>query len=170
MRRIYGLEIAGRARPTGRFFGFLSYTLSRSERRDHPNAPWRLFDFDQSHILTLSMVYKLGRGWELGGTFRLVSGNPITPVIGSVYDVTSDIYQPIYGALNSQRVGLFHRLDVRLEKMWRFTHWNLAFYIDIQNIYSRMNPEGTLYNYDYRESQVVGGLPIIPSLGLRGEL
>lgn len=168
--RIYGLEIAGRARPRGRFFGFLSYTLSRSERRDHPSDSWRLFDFDQTHILTASLVYRLGRGWELGGTFRLVSGNPLTPVLGSIYDVTSDVYQPVYGAVNSTRSGLFHRLDVRLEKMWTFTSWRLAFYIDIQNIYSRMNPEGTLYNYDYRESQVIGGLPIIPSIGLRGEL
>ncbi len=167
---IYGLEIAGRARPRGRFFGFLSYTLSRSARRDHPSDNWRLFDFDQTHIFTVAAVFKLGRGWELGGTFRLVSGNPMTPIIGSIYDVTSDLYQPIYGAINSTRSGLFHRLDVRLEKMWTFTAWRLAFYIDVQNIYNRQNPEGQLYNYDFRESQVIPGLPIIPSIGLRGEM
>ncbi|MBK8171541.1 MAG: TonB-dependent receptor [Sandaracinaceae bacterium] len=168
--RIYGMEVAGRARPRGRFFGFLSYTLSRSERLDRPGSAWRVFDFDQTHIFTVSLVYKLGRGWELGGTFRLVSGNPLTPVIGSVYDVTSNVYQPLYGMVNSDRVGLFHRFDVRLEKMWTFTNWRLAFYSNVQHVYNRMNPEGTLYNYDFRESQVVGGLPIIPSIGVRGEL
>ncbi len=32
--RIYGLELMGRLQPAGRFSGFLSYTLSRSERND----------------------------------------------------------------------------------------------------------------------------------------
>src|SRR6185436_16758049 len=32
--RIYGLEVLGKLNPTGRTFGFVSYTLSRSERND----------------------------------------------------------------------------------------------------------------------------------------
>lgn len=168
--RIYGLEIAGRANPVGRFFGFLSYTLMRSERRDGPGEPWRLYDFDQTHILTLSAVYRLGRGWEVGGTFRLISGSPTTPIVGSIYDANADLYIPISGATNSARNPFFHRLDLRIEKTWRFESWKLALYLDVQNVYNRQNPEGTQYNFDYRQSSVISGLPIIPSIGVRGEL
>ena len=42
----------------------------------------RLFDYDQTHILTLVGSYLLPRNWQIGGRFRLVSGNPITPVTG----------------------------------------------------------------------------------------
>ncbi|MBV8756021.1 MAG: TonB-dependent receptor, partial [Deltaproteobacteria bacterium] len=68
--RVYGVEVAGRWTPDGAFSGFLSYTLSRSERDD--GMGWRPFDYDQTHILSVSGSYKLGRGWELGSTFRLV--------------------------------------------------------------------------------------------------
>ena len=46
----------------------------------------------------------------------------------------------------------------------------MALYLDVQNIYSRMNQEGVAYNYDYTRTQRIGGLPIIPSLGIRGEV
>jgi TonB family protein len=175
--RIYGAEFAAHLRPTTgegegarRYFGYLSYTLSRSERKDGPNEPWRLFDYDQTHILTAAFVYRFNRGWELGGTFRLVSGNPYTPVVGSVYDALNDVYIPIDGQVNSQRNPLFNRLDLRVQKTWTFDQWKLALFLDIQNLYNQKNPEGEVYNYDFSERSVLTGLPIIPSLGLRGEL
>jgi TonB family protein len=45
-----------------RFFGWISYTLSRSERHDVPSEPLSLFQFDQTHVLTLLGNYKFGRG------------------------------------------------------------------------------------------------------------
>jgi TonB family protein len=169
--RIYGLEVSGRVQPRGRpFFGFLSYTLSRSERRDRSGEPWRLFDFDQTHILSAAAVYMLGRGWEVGGAFRLVSGNPDTAITGGVFNDNAGVYTPVYGPVNGTRSSLFHRLDVRLEKKWTFESWRLAFYVDVQNVYNRQNQEGLLYNYNFTDSAVLPGLPIIPSLGLRGEL
>jgi len=167
---IYGLEVAGRANPVGRFFGFVSYTLMRSERRDGPGQAVRLYDFDQTHILTLSGVYRLGRGWEAGATFRLISGSPTTPIVGAIYDANSDLYIPISGAANSDRNPFFHRLDLRIEKTWKFEAWKFSLYLDVQNVYNRQNPEGIAYSYDYRQSAVISGLPIIPSLGVRGEL
>src|SRR5207302_10847017 len=56
--RIYGLEVLGKVHPTARVFGFVSYTLSRSERNDHGDG-WRLFDYDQTHILTAAGGYRL---------------------------------------------------------------------------------------------------------------
>jgi len=169
--RIYGMEVSGRIRPVGRrFFAYLSYTLSRSERRDHPGDPWRLFDFDQTHIFTVAGVYRLNRGWEVGATLRLVSGNPDTPVTGARLDLTNAVYSPLNGAVNSTRSPLFNRLDVRIAKQWTFQSWKLSLYLDIQNVYNQNNREGTSYSYDLSQSAAIRGLPILPALGIRGEL
>jgi TonB family protein len=170
--RIYGAEFSVNMRPaTGRhYFGYLSYTLSRSERKDGPLAPWRLFDFDQTHIMTVAFVYNFPRNWEIGGTFRLVSGNPNTPVIGSIYDALSDVYIPIDGRVNTLRNPLFHQLDVRIQKKWIFEGWRLAVFLDIRNAYNQQNQEGIIFNYDYSRQTPLLGLPIIPALGIRGEL
>jgi TonB family protein len=169
--RIYGLELAARVEPEGRrWFGFLSYTLSRSERRDGPGEPWRLFDFDQTHIFSVAGVVRLGRGWEVGATFRLVSGNPTTPIAFAEFDNNSSTYNPFYGATNSDRNPFFHRLDLRVEKLWDFEDWKLALYLDVQNVYNATNPEGVAYQFDFRRGAEIPGLPIIPSLGVRGEL
>ena len=166
--RIYGLELSAKVKPVGRFFGYLSYTLMRSERRDL-TGEFRLFDFDQTHILTLSSVYRLGAGWELGGTFRLVSGNPTTPVVGSVTGTDTDSILPIYGATNSSRSPMFHRLDVLVRKTWTLDWFKFMVYLDVQNIYNRQNAEGVVYDARYKTSGVISGLPILPDLGIRGE-
>ena len=170
--RIYGMEVSARVNPVRgrRFFGYLSYTLSRSERRDQPDDPWRLFDFDQTHIFTLASVVKLPRRWEIGATIRLVSGNPRTPFVNNAYDVGNDARYGIPGQINSERNPLFNRLDLRISKTWVFSRWKLALFLDIQNLYNQDNQESVLYNYDFSQSVPVTGLPFIPALGIRGEL
>ncbi len=168
--RIYGLEVLAKLNPTGRGFGFVSYTLSRSQRNDQDGTGWRLFDYDQTHILTATGGYRLGQNWDLGATFRFVSGSPHTPIVGSVYDANRDFYTPIYGAVNSGRDAAFHQLSVRIERAWKFQHWQLATYLDVQNAYNHRSQEGLQYSYDYAQSQPVQGLPILPTLGVRGEL
>ena len=167
--RIYGGEASAKLRPTVKASGFLSYTLSRSERNDH-GQQWRVFSWDQTHILTLAGAYRLGGGWDLSATFRYVTGNPITPVVGSVYNARTDTYSPLYGAINSERSNAFHRLDLRVEKSWRIRSASIAAYLDVQNAYNRRNEEGRAYNFDFSEVGVISGLPLIPSVGLRGEI
>jgi len=168
--RIYGLEVLAKLNPSWltRGFGFLSYTLSRSQRNDH-GTEWRLFDYDQTHILTVAGGYRLPRNWQLGTTFRLVSGNPNTPVTGSIYDANRDYYTPRFGATNSGRDPLFHQLNVRVEKAWQYRAWRLATYLDVQNAYNHRSQEGLHYSYDYGQSAPIPGLPLLPSLGVRGE-
>ncbi|HVV16071.1 MAG TPA: TonB-dependent receptor [Polyangia bacterium] len=168
--RIYGGEASAKLRPTAKSSGFLSYTLSRSERRDHEGEPWRLFSWDQTHILTIAGAYRVRRSWDLSATFRYVTGNPITPVVGSVYNARTDLYTPVYGAVNSQRSTAFNRLDLRVEKSWQVRSGSIAAYLDVQNALNRKNEEGRAYNYDYSQAGVVSGLPLIPSVGIRGEL
>jgi TonB family protein len=165
--RIYGAEASAKLH-AGRTSGFVSYTLSRSERNDHGEG-WRLFSWDQTHILTVAGSYRLGGGWDLSGTFRYVTGNPITPVTSSIYNANNDTYQPVYGAINSERSNAFHRLDLRIEKTWRVRSGTIAGYLDLQNVYNRHNEEGRSYNFDFTQVGVTSGLPFLPSLGARGE-
>ena len=167
--RVYGLEFVARHTFENDFTGWVAYTLSRSLRTDSGDTEERLFDFDQTHILTLVGSYLLPRNWQIGGRFRLVSGNPRTPVVGSVYNADDDVYDPVFGEVNSARNAPFHQLDLRVDKRWIYQKWMLSVYLDIQNVYNRANPEGLQYNFDYSQSRPQQGLPILPILGIRGE-
>lgn len=165
----YGMEVMIRHRPHGPFFGWISYTLGRSERRENPLQPTRLFSFDQTHILTVVGAFKLGFGLTLSARFRLVSGNPTTPIRGSIYDADSGSYIPIPGETNSERAPVFHQLDLRLDYKLTFARWKLLFYLDVQNVYNYANQEGTINNYDYSQQAPLTGIPIVPSFGIKGE-
>jgi TonB family protein len=168
--RIYGLELLLKHYPTDRFFGWIAYTLMKSERIDRPGEQPRPFDFDQTHILTLVASAVIGHGWEAGVRFRLSSGNPVTPVIGSIYDADSDIYWPVYGETNSDRLPMFHQLDVRVDKNFLIANTiKAAIYVDVQNVYNHKNPETYRYNYDFSKRVYFYGLPILPSVGIKLE-
>ena len=167
--RVYGGELLWRQELWRNFFGWISYTLMRSERRDHPGDPWRVFQYDQTHILTLLGSYKLPLGFQVGLRFRYVSGNPYTPVARAYYDINSYAYVPVYGAPYSGRLPAFHQLDVRIDKTFAFNLWKLILYLDVQNLYDSTSAEGVLYSYDYRRQQYLNGLPLLPVFGARGE-
>jgi TonB family protein len=167
--RVYGAEFLIRQQIWKGFFGWLAYTVSRAERREHVGDPWRLFQFDQTHILTLVASYKFPRGYQLGIRFRYVTGNPFTPVVGGYFDANDGQYRRIFGPQYSQRAADFHQLDLRFDKTWTFDRWKLAAYLDIQNLYYAKSQEGLSYNFDFTQSEPLAGLPIVPSFGIRGE-
>lgn len=180
---VVGSEVLIKYKPDDRFFGWIAYTLSRSVRTDSPGAQEHLAQYDQTHILTVLGSYRLGHGWEFGARFRLVSGNLLTPDVcdksaancdpnrtGALFHAASGVYTPIpFAGTLSERLPLFHQLDIRIDKRWKFKLWELSAYLDIQNIYNHANTEGLDYNFNYTTRQNVSGLPILPSVGLRGE-
>ncbi|HVZ31881.1 MAG TPA: TonB family protein [Polyangiaceae bacterium] len=169
--RTYGAELLLRYEPTGRFFGWVAYTLSRSERKAQAGEPFQLYSADQTHVLTALGSYQLGRGWQLGARFRYVTGSPYTPVLGGVMDYDAGAYAPLDSpAQSSARLPSFQQLDLRVDKTWQFASWKFSAYLDVQNVYNRKNTEDISYNYDYSQSKPLPGLPLLPVLGLRGEL
>jgi TonB family protein len=168
--RAYGGQLLLRQELAKGFFGWVAYSLSRSERKDHPDTPWRLFDYDQTHVLTVIASYTIGAGWEAGARFRLTSGLPYTPVTSSYYDASGDNYQPIFGAQNSARMPPFIALDLRVEKTFTFQRVKLSIYLDVQNVTNQGNPEEVVYNFDYSHRYYITGLPILPVAGLKVEL
>ncbi len=169
--RAFGIETLLRYKPDDRFFGFLAYTLSRSVRKDGPDDVERLFNFDQTHILSIIGSYRLGRGWEIGARFRYVSGSLNTPQTYGFYDATVGAYVPLneFPAFG-RRNPAFHQLDVRLDKSWQWGVVKISAYLDLYNAYNQANVEGVSYNYNQTLSTNATGIPILPSLGIRGEL
>jgi len=153
----------------GGWFGWLSYTLSKSTRIDHPGDRQRLFDFDQTHDLNLALSWK-NKKWQLGGRFTLTSGQPYTPVLGSIYDSDTDAYIPIFGDVNSERVQAHHQLDIRIDRLWKIGGIKLSVFLDVQNVYLNSSIAGYGYSFDYSERYEFKSIPILPSIGLRGEL
>jgi hypothetical protein len=167
--RVLGLELSGGYRADSGSRLSATYTLSRSERQDRNDA-YRLFDYDQTHVLGLMGSLALGYGFSLGARFRVVTGNPSTRVAGSVFDAGAGVYQPVYGRPNGDRDPAFDQLDVRLDKRFTVGPGALLVYLDLQNVYAADNPEGYTYSYDYSVRQAATGTPFFPNLGLRGEL
>jgi outer membrane receptor protein involved in Fe transport len=169
-----GLETLLKYKADERFFGWLAYTVSRSVRRDGPNEPERLFEFDQTHNVIVLGSYRLGRGWEFGGRFTLTSGRLVTPALSppaltALYVADAGAWVPLEGEPASRRLPFAHQLDLRIDKRWQFKSFRFSAYLDVKNAYNNAVPEDLIYNYDFSKEQYQTGVPIIPSLGVRGE-
>ncbi|NJM91102.1 MAG: TonB-dependent receptor [Myxococcales bacterium] len=146
--------------------GWLSYGVSRSERRDATSLPQRRFDHDQTHLATLVVGWRLAR-WAFGARFRLASGEPRTAVLGAFVDARSGRYQPILGAHNAERLPPFAQLDLRVERASAVAGGELAVYLELQNVSSRRNAEEIVYSADYADRGYLTGLPLLAVLGAR---
>jgi TonB family protein len=168
-----GLELLAKRELAQGLFGWISWTWSRSLRRDDPtdaNYPrWRLFQFDQTHILAFILSYRLPREWIVGTRIRAVSGNPTTPAIGAVLNSDTGRFQCIPGAPLSQRLPGFFQADARVDKRWVFERWMFTAYLDVQNVTNRENAEFRFRNFDCSQVAVIPSIPFFPSLGLRAE-
>ena len=167
--RSYGVQFLLRHELAKGFFGWVAYTILRSERKDADSGVYRLFDFDQTHVLTALASYDLGKGFDIGVRGRYASGYPRTPVVGSYFDSRSATYQPILGNKNSIRIPEFLELDVRVAKRFKLQSSSLEIYLDVQNVSNRKNPEEIAYNADYSQQRYIEGLPILPVLGVKWE-
>jgi hypothetical protein len=162
----HGLELMVK-RISERWAAWLSYTWSRSLRTEDPSRTigWHPYLLDQPNVLTALGTVQLG-SWRLGGRFRYATGNPITPVAGTFYDVDTERYEPIDGALLSARLPAFLQLDLRADRAWRRSWGTISVYLDVQNVTNRLNAEGVTYDHTYQQARYTRGLPVFPSLGV----
>ena len=165
-----GGQLVLRAAPNKMFSGWVSYALSRSERRIGPEAAWRLFDFDQTHVLVASASVEPWKNWRFGARVRASSGYPRTRAEGSVYDSRVDAYQPTLGPHNADRLPAFIQGDLHAEHAVDLSFATLRVYLDVINVTNRSNAEEVVYGYDYQERGYLTGLPLMALLGARLEL
>ncbi len=167
--RSYGVELLLRHQLSKNFFGWIAYSLSRTEQRDPVTGRMRLSALDQTHNLVALGSYTLPYDFILGARVRYTSGALTTPYAGAIYDANGNYYFPIPGERFSRRLPAYFQLDLRLDKRFVYDTWSFSVYADVQNVTNRQNVEGVSWNFDYTEQQYVSGLPILPAIGVRGE-
>ena len=76
--------------------------------------------------------------------FRYQGGAPYTPfdMAASQQNYLST-GNPVYdnSKFNTERLGAFHSMDIRLDKKWNYKKWTLDVYIDITNFYASVQPQ-----------------------------
>lgn len=164
-----GFEVLIKREVTRKLYGWLSYTLSRTRELEFDDEIWELSTFDQTHVGNAVASYKTDNNWEFGARFRMASGRPRTPVVGSSFDADDGDYRGVSGDFRTVRNKLFQQTDVRIEKTWVFDTWMIGAYLDVQNIMNIENHEAIQYDYRYREASPVTSVPILPTIGARGQ-
>lgn len=166
--RAYGLEVLVRRRLERGIYGWLSYTLSRSERFIG-NGRVVPFTFDQTHVLNLAASWDIDGRWRIGTRFQLATGAPTSLITGAIYDADLDGYRPVYVS-EADRLPTYHQLDARVDYKFRLGPLQVSAYLDVLNVYWAQNAEGWVYQYDFMARRPRPGIPILPTLGIRGEL
>lgn len=172
-RRSLGAELLLRRALGKHLDGWLGYTLMWAQQR--PGNPelevreWIPAIFDQRHNFVALLSTSLPRNFRFGMRFRLVSGNPESPVLAGEAVSTSfgNFYRPIRGDFGSTYQPMFHQLDLRLDKQWVRKRTSITAYLDVQNVYNRVYSEVPVYTRDWAQRASLIGLPIYPSLGVQ---
>jgi hypothetical protein len=146
--RAYGLEVLVR-KNEGKFNGWLSYTVSRSEQQTPGrtslesginNGAWYKTGWDKLHNLSVTGMYKWNEKWSFSGIFTLQSGQPVTYPNGQYQ--YQGITIPTYGLRNENRLPTYHRLDISaslLPNKNKNRNWQGEWVFGIYNVYSRKN-------------------------------
>lgn len=138
--KAWGAELYFREKLTRNIDATVSYTWVRSSFEDKhgdfiPSA------WDNRNILNVSALASLKRNWDIGVKWRFVGGAPYTPYdvdrssLIEAWDAKGRGYLN-YDAYNSERLQVFHQLDLRVDKEYYFKKWSLNLYLDIQNLYN----------------------------------
>jgi hypothetical protein len=166
--KAFGVELEVK-KETGKWQGWVNYTLSRSERKTPgiSNNDWYLSRYDRTHVLNACVMYTLNDKWSFSSNFTYGSGTPST-----FPDARLDIQgMPIpYNSTNKRndfRLPAYHRLDVsatmkgrqgkKMKQEWVF---------GIYNLYARQNAYSIYFqaNKDEPEKKEAIRLSIIGSL------
>ena len=167
--RVLGAELTARVVGWRGLTGWLSYSLSRSTRKDADSQAERLFDHDQTHGLIAVAGWELG-AWTLGSRVRIASGEPRTAVVGAFFDSRSGRFQPIRGIHNDARLPAFFAADLRAERRFTISGGvRGAAYLEIQNLTGRANAEEIIYSADFAQRGYLTGLPLLAIGGVRVE-
>ncbi len=147
--RAYGIEGQFKKRK-GKFTGWLSYTLSKTERKINGinNDMWYNARQDRTHDLALVGIYQLNNKWTISANWVYYTGDAVTFPAGKY--IIDDQVVFYYTERNSYRMPAYHRLDVgatmQLKKKGRYaSELNFSLY----NAYGRENA----YSIEFRESE-----------------
>jgi len=136
----YGLELFLK-KQSGRFNGWLSYTLSKSTRTFAEIEDGRTYfaENDRRHNISLVLNYELSKKWALSAIFVYQSGNAITVPLSN-YFIQGNIVNT-YSPKNSFRLAPYHRSDISATYTYKETEKRTgSINFSIYNFYGRQNP------------------------------
>lgn len=169
--RAYGAELLLK-KQSGRLTGWLSYTLSWSQRQfnEMNGGDWFSARYDRRHNGAIVAQYAITNRWSVSMVWEFISGSKFTPVIGQ-YAVAAPTMTgidliPVYAPINSVKLSDTHRLDAGLK--WKSDpskrfRWQL--FAGVYNLYNRTNPIAIVI-----EPNAETGLPQYSQPGLFGFL
>jgi hypothetical protein len=147
--RAYGLELFLKKK-TGKFTGWISYTLSRTEKQiaGINNGDWYAARQDKTHDVSIVGIYDITNKLSLGATWVYSTGNAVTFPSGKYY--INNQVQFLYTERNGYRMPAYHRLDLgltwyRKKTAKRESSWNFSVY----NAYGRQNA----FTINFQESK-----------------
>jgi outer membrane receptor for ferrienterochelin and colicin len=138
--KAWGAELSYREKLSKTFDLNVNYTWVRSSFKDK-NGVYIPSAWDNRYILNMTLLTSLERNWEIGLKWRLIGGAPYTPYdveessLIEAWDAKGQGYLD-YDLYNTQRLSVFHQLDIRVDKEYFFKKWSLNLYLDIQNLYN----------------------------------
>ncbi|WP_204356519.1 TonB-dependent receptor [Arcticibacterium luteifluviistationis] len=141
--RAYGAEFYVK-KNKGKFNGWVSYTLARTERQVEGlnNNDWFPARIDKLHNVSLVGIYDTEKKWNFSATFNLSSGTPAS------FPTSKFIWQDIAlphnytDARNSYRIPASHRLDLAATKKNKhalFKKGESEWVFSVYNVYNRRN-------------------------------
>lgn len=150
--RAYGAEFYIR-KTAGHLTGWISYTLSRSERKVNGvnDNNWYPNRFDRLHNLYIILNYKLNDRWDFSANYIYSTGTPTTFYTGQ-YNVQGYIV-PDAGsnARNNVRNPAYKRLDLAATmQMKKKKHWESNLVFSVYNALNRRNPFSIYYSTNYQ--------------------
>jgi hypothetical protein len=110
--------------------------------------------FDVTHTATASITAALNADWSVGSTARYGSGAPRTPIIGG-QQVPNGGIAPVYGALMSERLPAYARLDARVMRYIRTSRFLLTTFAELLNATNRGNVATFTYDPTYTSREAV---------------
>lgn len=147
--RAYGLELYAK-KSKGKLTGWLSYTLSKTERQFDKINNGKYFNAkqDRTHDLALVAMYNLSRRWSLSANYIYSTGNAVTYPAGK-YNV-GGLTTYYYTERNANRMPYSSRLDIgatlKAKETKKFrSSWTFSVY----NALNRKNP----YSIQFRDKE-----------------
>lgn len=150
-------------------YGLASISLNRTEFTAADGLA-RLGAFDSPIIGSIAVGWRPDAEWEISSKLRLSQGLPTTPYI-TTPERAAETGFPI-GSLDfayynqGERLPFFYALDVRVDKRWFFSGWQLIAYIDVQNATGRRNSNSIRYNQQTNAVELQRSIGVLPSIGL----
>lgn len=158
--RAYGLEFQVEKKK-GKLTGWVSYTLSKSERLVDGinNNEWFDSRFDQRHNLSITSFYELGNRLTLSANFVLNSGTPATFPTDRFTQQGYVIPNVASNARNNVRIPAYHRLDISATLKGKGKkRWQSEWVFGIYNVYNKRNPFSIYFRQ--QEARPIDGEPI----------